>query len=114
MITDIQNRVNTWACKNFGPDRPAYQRLLGAMEELGELSHTHLKREQNIRLDEDHDSNGKDAVADIIIYLLDYCNCMGWDMSELLNSTWDSVERRDWTNTSVKVDNYAISSDGSR
>jgi len=72
-IPSIQTEVGTWATKNFGADRPAYQRLLGAMEELGELSHAHLKEEQNIRGTEDHVADAKDAIGDIVIYLMDYC-----------------------------------------
>lgn len=96
----IQNQVAEWATRNFGSDRPAYQRLLGAVEEIGELAHAHLKQEQNIRVGEDHEAGAKDAIGDVVIYLLDYCEIRGWNFEQIVEQTWDVVKLRDWINDS--------------
>jgi hypothetical protein len=65
---------------NFG-DRPAWQTLLGVVEEVGELSHAHLKAAQGIRgTREQHHVAKIDAVADIVIFLADYCTAEGIDL----------------------------------
>jgi len=96
-IHRIQAEVRTWADKNFGTGRPVHHPLLGAVEELGELAHAHLKGEQGIRgTREEMSIKAKDAVGDVIIYLMDYCNLRGWDISEILDVTWEHVKTRDW------------------
>lgn len=94
-ITQLQSEVRAWQSYNFPNSKP-YQPLLGLIEEVGELSHAHLKTEQQIRLDEDHSTAAKDAVGDIIIYLADYCNRNNIDMEAALITTWAEVKRRDW------------------
>ena len=96
MLKLIQQQNKKWADKNFGVDRPAWQPLLGAVEEIGELSHAYLKRAQGIRIQENHMENMKDAVGDTIIYLCDFCNVMGFDIHEIVKETWDQVKQRDW------------------
>jgi NTP pyrophosphatase (non-canonical NTP hydrolase) len=82
---------------NFGEEQPAYFALLGALEELGELAHAHLKMEQNIRgSNGQHFANKQDAIADIIIYLADYCWRSGIDLDLIMRQTWDAVKQRDW------------------
>ena len=94
-LKEMQSEQNEWARKNFG-DSESWQPLLGALEELGELAHAHLKESQGIRKNENHENNAKDAVADVVIYLMDYCNLRGWCFESLLFETWDSVKKRDW------------------
>ena len=94
-LRQLQDELKPWQEHNF-PDRPAYQPLLGVMEEAGELAHAHLKQEQNIRNNENHEANAKDAVADIVVYLADYCNARGFDFEVLLEETWLQVKQRDW------------------
>lgn len=94
----LQTEVAAWATENFGPDRPSYQRLLGAAEELGELCHAHLKSEQKIRGTVSEFKLKKiDAVADIIIYLADYCTRENIDLEAAVGQTWEQVRRRSWT-----------------
>ncbi len=38
----------------------------------------------------------KDSVGDIIIYLSDYCNQMGFDLDKIVRETWERVKKRDW------------------
>ena len=95
ILKTLQDEQRPWVKHNFG-DRPAWQPLLGAVEEIGELAHAHLKHEQNIRTNESHIENAKDAVADAIIYLSDYCSAMGFDLETLVVETWNKVKQRDW------------------
>lgn len=95
MLRQLQNEQKEWSDHNF-PNRTNYHPLLGAIEELGELAHAHLKDEQKIRTNEDHFNNKVDAVADIIIYLCDYCTLNGIDIQGALEITWERVKQRDW------------------
>ena len=97
-LDEIQAEVDHWATRNFGPNREAWKRLLGVQEEVGELSHHHLKRIENIRLNEDHNAGIRDAIADIVVYLLDYCNLEGISLQQELETTWEKVRLRDWVN----------------
>ena len=95
-LDDLQDRIGKWAEKNFGKCE-TYQPLLCVVEEVGELSHAHLKQEQGIRgTDEEHITAGKDAVADIGIALMHYCHLRKWDFENLLYNTFNEVEQRDW------------------
>lgn len=92
----LQEEQRIWVAHNFGSDRPSWHPLLGAVEELGELAHAHLKEEQGIRSSEGLEDAAKDAVADCIIYLSDYCSARGFDLDEIVSDTWDEVKQRDW------------------
>lgn len=100
-IKKLQAEIDAWATKNFGKRLP-YQPLLGIQEEVGELSHSFLKKEQGIRgTAEEHDAGIYDAVGDIFIYLCDFCNCNGIDLSECVEQTWLLVCERDWKANSL-------------
>ena len=93
----FQERHHLWSVENFGPTvGSGYRNLLGSMEELGELAHAHLKAEQGIRNHENHEANKKDAIADVIIFLADYCNTQGFDLEDILSETWENVLKRNW------------------
>ena len=95
-LRQMQKEQDEWSKKNFDNKKP-YQPILGAAEEVGELAHAYLKMEQGIRGNTDeHTANMKDAVADCVIFLMDFCNQMGWDFETLLTQTWDEVKKRDW------------------
>lgn len=98
-LDELQAKVKDWADQNFGPSVAPYHRnLLGLMEELGELAHAHLKREQGIRgTAEEHDSKAKDAIGDMMIFLMNYCSDRDWSLGEITQTTWEEVVRkRDW------------------
>lgn len=95
MLRKLQDEQRPWVKHNFG-DRPSWMPLLGIMEELGELAHAHLKQAQGIRTSEDHEAMAKDAVADIVIFLADYCSSRGFDLEALVTETWAQVRQRDW------------------
>jgi len=94
-IEQIQREQFEWSRRNFG-DKPSWQPLMGVVEELGELAHAHLKQHQGIRTNEDHTLNARDAIGDIVIYLMDYCNLHGWDLETITDEVWEKVNKRDW------------------
>lgn len=120
-LRSTQDEVWDWSKRNFGEDDPAGRKLLGVIEELGELtevsdepdhilelvrslgrlSHAQLKQDQNIRLSEDHEKKGKDAIGDMLIYLLNYCGKKGWSLNDILFLTWEQVRLRDWNKNRV-------------
>lgn len=89
----LQYAQNEWQKHNF-PNALPHQPLLGLAEEVGELSHAHLKCEQGIR--ETSIKDKKDAVGDIQIYLAAYCNSNGLDLAECVRLAWEEVSKRDW------------------
>jgi NTP pyrophosphatase (non-canonical NTP hydrolase) len=92
----LQSEQRSWVEHNF-PGREPYYPLLGAVEELGELAHAHLKSLQGIRgTQEEHRASAADAVADTIIFLSDYCSAMGFDLQQIVEQTWAKVQKRDW------------------
>jgi NTP pyrophosphatase (non-canonical NTP hydrolase) len=94
-LSRLQRELEVWVSHNFGSPPPG-QRLLVITEEVGELAHAQLKQEQGIRMDEDHEANAKDAVADIVIAVASYCNGRGFNLGELVEETWTKVKARDW------------------
>lgn len=95
-LRQMQAEQRAWVAHNF-PDSVPHQPLLGAMEELGELAHAHLKAEQGIRGDAaEHHLNKVDAIGDIVIYLADYCTKAGIDLEAAIEVTWAKVRKRDW------------------
>ena len=96
----LQERQYIWSKKNF-PNAQAWEPLLGAVEELSELAHAHLKQHQNIRIDEDHEAQAKDSVADIIICLCHYCSSRDFDLQEIMECVWGQVEQRNWKENKI-------------
>ena len=96
-LDKIQQEHKEWAQKNF-PDAPAWHSLLGIGEEVGELMHAFLKQEQGIRgTHQEHEDAKKDAIGDIIIYMLHFCNYHNWSLLDIIDETWEEVKQRDWT-----------------
>lgn len=92
----LQIEVGMWSDRNFPNNRPHHP-LLGALEELGELSHAHLKMEQGIRGNVDQHHYAKlDAIGDIIIYLADYCHRNSLELAACVEITWEMVKKRNW------------------
>ena len=95
MLRELQQESDKWRLKNFGKTSPT-EMLLGISEELGELAHAQLKEIQNIRLNEDHLNDAKDAVGDIVIFLCGYCSSRNWSIEEVTKESWKRVSKRDW------------------
>lgn len=96
-LKQIQKEQHAWSIHNFGFRDPV-EPLLGVQEEVGELSHAHLKFLQKIRNStrDVFEAKAKDAIGDIIIFLMDYCSAHGWDLEDIVSDTWDTVKVRDW------------------
>ena len=92
-LSEIQGEVGAWSKQNFG-DQDPINPLLGVVEEVGELCHAVLKSRQRIRLMDIEDE--KDAIGDVLIYLLDYCHRRNFAAISILNETWGKVSKRDW------------------
>jgi len=92
-LEKFEVEVNAWSRENFSRGI-SYQRLLGIVEELGELAHHFLKREQSIRMDEDHEMGIVDAIGDIVIFLIGYCQLEGISICDAIYRTWELVKGR--------------------
>lgn len=97
-IDDFVRVQHEWAERNFGSKRPSWHALLGLQEEVGKLAHAYLKREQGVRGTElEHREKMIDAVADIFIFLVDFCNLEKFDLDWAIREVWSSVvSKRDW------------------
>jgi NTP pyrophosphatase (non-canonical NTP hydrolase) len=93
-INNLQAIVKEWTDHNF-PTALPWQPLVGAMEELGELSHAHLKEFQGIR-NKNFKEAKEDSIGDIIVFLADYCNRNGLELSHCVEVAWDTASKRDW------------------
>ena len=100
-LATLQKEHFKWAEHNF-PNRKPHQPLLGACEEIGELCHAHLKEEQDIRHVTNRKAEKEDAVADVIIFLVDYCNQQDINLEKVLKGTWKEVKKRDWKKNPAK------------
>jgi hypothetical protein len=74
-LKTMQDERREWVARNFpnsiDPENPGVDSMLGVIEELGELTHAHLKQAQGIRgTVEEHEANKKDSIGDMTIYLL--------------------------------------------
>lgn len=95
-VDTLQADQKKWVAYNF-PNEQKHSPLLGALEELGELAHAHLKNEQNIRgTTAEHRAAAQDAIGDVLIYLLSYCNQNGYRLSQCWLDAWNEVKDRDW------------------
>lgn len=95
----VQAEHLVWSEHNFGtkPGDDVANPFIGAVEEMGELAHALLKKRQGIRgTPEEHDAAAKDAIGDVMIYLIHLCNLNGWSMRDILEETWQEVGSRDW------------------
>jgi NTP pyrophosphatase (non-canonical NTP hydrolase) len=102
-LSQLQSEHGEWVKHNF-PDQLPHQPLLGLAEEVGELSHAHLKHEQGIRgySTTEYFAEAEDAVGDIMVYLASYCNANHIDLEGATERTWARVKKRDWIADPVK------------
>lgn len=97
-LTKLQQDLDLWLNHNF-PNTTSDKQLIGVMEELGELCHADLKQDQGIRGYNDPkitEVEIKDAVGDIVIYLVNYCNKKGISFEECVSLAATTVIKRDW------------------
>lgn len=96
-LDELQSELCDWLNYNF-PRATSDQQLKGVMEELGELCHADLKTEQKIRGYDDVRGREeiKDAVGDLTIYLINYCNVNQMKFSECIDLAYQTIKKRDW------------------
>lgn len=93
----FQLQVLDWLKRQPFHPQKAHHPLLGIGEEVGELMHSHLKNEQNIRGSSAQHRAGKiDAIGDILVYLAGYCIAEDLDLGECVKRAWNEVRERDW------------------
>jgi NTP pyrophosphatase (non-canonical NTP hydrolase) len=99
-LGQLQKEVGAWQAHNFPRgDEEGWHPLLGIIEEGGELAHAHLKHVQGIRGYDDpvkFMTEAQDALGDLLVYMADYCNHMGFDLQAATETTWGKVRQRDW------------------
>ncbi len=73
----LQEEIYKWKIRNFGGKKKnGHENLLGVIEEVGELAHGILKKQQGIRMIGNFDLVIKDAIGDIFIFLMNYLSEM--------------------------------------
>lgn len=101
-LKELSREIAMWAVNNELTDdyhSQSERPFMGMVEELGELSHARLKREQGIRGMVNTTTFMKaeqDALADLMIYWLHYCFMRRIDPDRLIMETWKKVKERDW------------------
>lgn len=95
-LHQLTSEHRPWLEANF-PNQTAEEALLGVVEEVGELSHAHLKGNQGIRHTPAEIREMKiDAIGDIVIFLDGYCIGEGLDFDSVVAFVWAKVKQRDW------------------
>lgn len=97
-IQQIQKEAHGWREDNFDPATVTTQhQLLGVVEEVGELAHAVLKRDQGIRgTAKEHRAAIEDAVGDLVLFLMGVCSCENMDFEFVVSRTWATVKHRNW------------------
>jgi NTP pyrophosphatase (non-canonical NTP hydrolase) len=92
----VQAEHRVWIMQNF-PGETKWQAFVGMAEELGEIAHHLLKREQGIRGEGvDHAAEIRDGCADLVIFMMTLADNEGFDLMDAINEAWDQVKKRDW------------------
>lgn len=94
-VESLQRQVLRWQSQNF-PECQEWELALGVCEESGELAQCILKLHRGIRGDEFNEDRLKDAVGDILVYLMGICGARNWSLAEVLETTAERVLSRDW------------------
>lgn len=93
---DFIKKVVKWQETNFGENEVS-KNIFGLMEELGELAHAQLKGEQKVRFtSKQFLEMKKDAVGDLVLFLIGYCVAQKFDFNKCLKNSWNVVKRRDY------------------
>jgi NTP pyrophosphatase (non-canonical NTP hydrolase) len=94
----MQRDHKEWLSHNF-PNQHPVDGFLGMVEEVGELAHALLKHIQSIRgMTETAVTNAavEDALGDLFIYMMSFCNTNGYNLEAAIVHTWEKVRERDW------------------
>lgn len=93
-LDKVQTENAEWVTRNFNGKNDDTTSFMGMVEELGELAHVRLKRQQGIRAIQAYAE--EDAIGDLAIYMLHYCTTRGWKLSQIIDYVWNQVKQRDW------------------
>lgn len=63
---------------------------------VGKISHAHLKREQNIRKNEDHDANIRLYAGCLVWSVMFWFEQHDLDFKKAMSDVWGTVRQRDW------------------
>jgi hypothetical protein len=77
-LRNLQIEQKAWVKYNFGA-RPSYMPLLGVVEELGEYEEALLKNDKELVMD---------SIADMTIFLSDYCSAKKWDIRDIVQKSF--------------------------
>lgn len=91
-----QKAVNKWAKKTYPQnDVKTWRPLVGLVEELGELAHAFLKLDQGVHRNTTTTEAVSDAVGDLMVFLLEFCENNNIDIEEAFLEVWEKdVSRR--------------------
>jgi len=92
-MKQTQQQVGEWHERTF-PDSTASEMFEGIVEEVGELAHARLKGRQGLM--KNAVAEEKDAIGDILVFLLNYCNKRGFCLETILAETWEEVRTRNY------------------
>lgn len=94
-VAETQEAIYQWSLEQFG-DQDSENPLIGAQEELGEVARIVLKGKQGIRQDELAEEDLEMEVADVVIYLLDFCARNNVSLAEGLHRARTKVLDREF------------------
>jgi NTP pyrophosphatase (non-canonical NTP hydrolase) len=94
-VAETQQAIYEWSLEQFGDQDPENP-LIGAQEELGEVARIVLKGKQGIRQEELAEEDLEMEVADVVIYLMDFCARNDVDLAEGLHRARSKVLDRDF------------------
>lgn len=106
-LQTLQREVADWSRENFGDNVSKWtgqklfsqNALTGLVEEVGDLNGITIQYHQGRRGydptteegQKKYVSNRNDAIADIMIFLMDYCDREGVDLLTVVNDTWTNI-----------------------
>jgi NTP pyrophosphatase (non-canonical NTP hydrolase) len=94
-MNKLQDDIFKWFMENFSAGQSEedliLQQLAGMIEETGELTHGILKLKQQIRKDENHIEQIKDAIGDILIFECNLCSLVEVNMDDVILETGDVI-----------------------
>jgi len=82
-LDQLQEEHKPWVAHNFG-DRPSWMPLLGLVEETCDELYTAIKKPDVAEI--------KDAAADIVIFMSDFCTAMGFRLQSLYDAAVRTME----------------------
>lgn len=107
----LQTILKNWLNYNF-PESTSDDQFKGVVEEIGELARADLKHIQGIRgfdNEEKYESKMKDAIGDIVIYLINYCTRKNIKFYECIELAIEEIMKRDWIKNTLNGKNDNVS-----